>query len=130
MRLQGLSELKNSLASSGIEHANIPACNTVSRPTTLSRTLTTTRVTENIVTRQPIVGLRYRALLGSRPANNSRPNTRYTTIGEAVFSPCRAEPNRTLRCYTTGRDDVTRHHAPFRAYKETRVAEVRLEEAE
>jgi hypothetical protein len=29
------------------------------------------------------------------------------------FFPCRAEPNRTVRCYTTGRDDVTRHHARF-----------------
>jgi hypothetical protein len=35
--------------------------------------------------------------------------------GSSVFSvPCRAEPNRTVRCYTTGRDDVTRHHARFR----------------
>jgi hypothetical protein len=34
--------------------------------------------------------------------------------GSGVFSvPCRAEPNRTVRCYTTGRDDVTRHHARF-----------------
>jgi hypothetical protein len=45
--------------------------------------------------------------------NTSRPNTRYATIVEAVFSPCRAEPNRTVRCYTTDRDDVTRHHARF-----------------
>jgi hypothetical protein len=67
-----------------------------------------------IVTCQPIVGLRNRALLGSRPVNNSRLNTRYATIGEAAFSPYRAEPNRTVRCYTTGRDDVTRHHARFR----------------
>jgi hypothetical protein len=42
------------------------------------------------VTCRPIVGLRNRALLGSQPVNNSRPNTRYATIGEAVFSPHRA----------------------------------------
>jgi hypothetical protein len=63
---------------------------------------------------QPIVGLCNRALLGSRPVNNSRPNTHYATIEEAVFSPCHAEPNHTVRCYTTGRDDVTQHHARFR----------------
>jgi hypothetical protein len=44
----------------------------------------------DIVTCQPIVGLGNRALLGSRPVNNSRPNTRYAIIGEAVFSPHRA----------------------------------------
>jgi hypothetical protein len=33
-----------------------------------------------------------RALLGSGPVNISQPNTCYATIGEAVFSPCRAEP--------------------------------------
>jgi hypothetical protein len=45
-----------------------------------------------IVTCQPIVGLRNRAFLGSRPLNASRPNTRYATTGEAVFTPCRAVP--------------------------------------
>jgi hypothetical protein len=67
----------------------------------------------NTVTCQPIVELRNRALLGSRPLNASRPNIRYATTGEAVSSPCRAEPNRTVRCYTRGRDDVTRQHARF-----------------
>jgi hypothetical protein len=69
------------------------------------------------VTCQPIVGLRNRALLGSRPLNALRPNTRYAAIGEAVFTPCHAvhaEPNRTVRCYTACRDDVTWHHARFR----------------
>jgi hypothetical protein len=61
-----------------------------------------------IVICQPIVGLRNRALLGSRPLNASRTNTRYATIEEAVFTPCRtvpchAEPNRTVRCHTTSR---------------------------
>jgi hypothetical protein len=49
-----------------------------------------------IVTCQPIFGLCNRALLGSRLLNTSRPNTRYTAIGEAVSSPCRAEPIRVL----------------------------------
>jgi hypothetical protein len=47
---------------------------------------------ENIVTCQPIVGLRNRALLGSRPLNASRPNARYAAVGEAAFTPCRFEP--------------------------------------
>jgi hypothetical protein len=51
-----------------------------------------------IVTCQPIVGLRNRALLGSRPLKASRPNTRYATIGEAVFTPCRAVPCRAVPC--------------------------------
>jgi hypothetical protein len=58
-------------------------------------------------------GLRNRALLGSRPLNASRPNTRCAAVGEAVFAPCRAEQNRTKRCYTAGRDDVTQQHARF-----------------
>jgi hypothetical protein len=58
-------------------------------------------------------GLRNRALLGSRPLNASRLNTRCAAVGEAVFAPCRAEQNRAERCYTTGRDDVTRQHAHF-----------------
>jgi hypothetical protein len=53
------------------------------------------------VTCQPIVGLRNRALLGSRPLNASRPNTRYAAIGEAVFTPCRAVPSRTAPCVAT-----------------------------
>jgi hypothetical protein len=48
-----------------------------------------------IVTCQPIVGLRNRALLGSRPLNASRPNTCYAAVGEAGSSP-------------RSRDDVTR----------------------
>jgi hypothetical protein len=67
---------------------------------------------ENIVACQPIVGLRNIALLGSRQLNASRRSTRYA-VGEAVFAPCRAEQNRTERCYTAGRDDVTRQHARF-----------------
>jgi hypothetical protein len=39
------------------------------------------------VTCQPIVGLRNRALLGSRPLNASRPNTCYAAVGEAGSSP-------------------------------------------
>jgi hypothetical protein len=44
------------------------------------------------VTCQPIVGLRSRVLLGSRPLSASRLNTRYAAVGEAVFAPCRLEP--------------------------------------
>jgi hypothetical protein len=65
------------------------------------------------VTCQPIVGLRNKALLGRRPLNASRPNTRCAAVGEAVFAPCRAEQNLTERCYTAGHDDVTRQHARF-----------------
>jgi hypothetical protein len=49
------------------------------------------------VTCQPIVGLRNRALLGSRPLNASRPNTRCAAVGEAVSSPCPAVPCRAVR---------------------------------
>jgi hypothetical protein len=66
-----------------------------------------------IVTCQPVVGSRKRALLGSRPLNASGPNTRCAAVEEAVFVPCRAEQNRTERYYTAGRDDVTRQHARF-----------------
>jgi hypothetical protein len=52
---------------------------------------------ENIVTCQPIVGLRNRALLGSRPLNASRPSTRCAAVGEAGSSP-------------RSRDDVTQQH--------------------
>jgi hypothetical protein len=60
-----------------------------------------------IVTCQPSVGLRNRALLGSRQLNASRPSTRCSK-GSGVCSvpcravPCRAEQNRIERCYTTG----------------------------
>jgi hypothetical protein len=50
----------------------------------------------NIVTCELVVGLRNRALLGSRPLNASRPNTRCATTGEAMSSPCRAELHRAL----------------------------------
>jgi hypothetical protein len=60
------------------------------------------KIKQYIVTCQPIVGLRNKALLGSRPLNASRPNTRCAAVGEAVFAPCRAEQNRTERCYTAG----------------------------
>jgi hypothetical protein len=52
---------------------------------------------DDIVTCQPIVGLRKKSLLGSRPLNASRPNTRCAAVGEAGFAPCRAE-----RCCTAG----------------------------
>jgi hypothetical protein len=55
-----------------------------------------------IVACQPIVGLRNKALLGSRPLNASRTNTRSATAGEAVFAPCRAERSRAKRCCTAG----------------------------
>jgi hypothetical protein len=54
------------------------------------------------VTCQPIVELRSRALLGSRQLNASRTSTRCAAVREAVFAPCRAEQNRTERCYTAG----------------------------
>jgi hypothetical protein len=63
----------------------------------------------NIVTCQPIVGLRNRALLGSRPLNALRPNTPYATIGEAVFIPCRAMPSRTAPCVATQQAAMTSH---------------------
>jgi hypothetical protein len=69
-------------------------------------------LSERIVTCQPFVGLRNRALIGSRRLNASRRSTRYA-VGEAVFAPCRAEQNRTERCYTAGCDDRTRQHARF-----------------
>jgi hypothetical protein len=63
---------------------------------------------------QPTVGLRNRALLGSRQLSASRPSTRCAAGGGGVFSvPFRPEPNRIVRYYTTGRDDVTRHYARF-----------------
>jgi hypothetical protein len=65
------------------------------------------------VTCQPIVGLRNKALLGSRPLNASRPNIRCAAVEEAVFALCRAEQNRTEGFYTAARDDVTRQHARF-----------------
>jgi hypothetical protein len=66
----------------------------------------------DIVTCQPIVGLRNRALLGSRPLSALRPSTRCAG-GGVFFVLCHPELNRTLRCYTRGRDGVTRHHAHF-----------------
>jgi hypothetical protein len=52
-------------------------------------------ISNNIVTCQPFVGLRNRALLGSRQLNASRPNTCPAAVGEALFAPCRAVPSRT-----------------------------------
>jgi hypothetical protein len=65
------------------------------------------------VTCQHIVGLRSRALLGSRQLNASRPNTRDRSGGSCLLRavPCRAEPHRAL--LHSGRDDVTRQHARF-----------------
>jgi hypothetical protein len=58
--------------------------------------------TLNIVTCQPFVGSRNRALLGSRQLNASRTSTCCAAVGEAVFAPCHAEQNRTERCYAAG----------------------------
>jgi hypothetical protein len=53
--------------------------------------------------------LRHAAIVETQKSGNTLRNR-----GSGVFSvPCRAEPSRTVRCYTTGRDDVTRHHARF-----------------
>jgi hypothetical protein len=49
-------------------------------------------VGDNIVTCQPNVGLRNRALLGSRPLSTLRPSARCAAVGEAVFAPCCFEP--------------------------------------
>jgi hypothetical protein len=58
---------------------------------------------------QPIVGLRNRALLGSRPLNASRTNTCCVTTGEAMSSPCRAVPSRTAPCVVTLQAAMTSH---------------------
>jgi hypothetical protein len=72
---------------------------------------------KSIVTCQPIVGLRNRALLGSRQLNASRPSTRCVAVGEAVSS-LRSRDDVTQQHWNTvptrGRDDVTRQHARFR----------------
>jgi hypothetical protein len=57
------------------------------------------------VTCQPIVGLRNKALLGSRQLNASRTSTRSAAVGDAVFAPCRVVPCRAL--LHSRRDDVT-----------------------
>jgi hypothetical protein len=74
----------------------------------------------NIVTCQPIVGLRNRALLGSRPLNASRPNTRYAAVGKrcllrAVSSrgrlktgPCRVALHRSVSKATTCKQTQSR----------------------
>jgi hypothetical protein len=64
---------------------------------------------KNIVTCQPIVGLRKKALLGSRPLSTSRPSTRCAAVGEAVSSPCRAVPSRTAPCAATQQAAMTSH---------------------
>jgi hypothetical protein len=51
---------------------------------------------EYIVTCQPFVGSRNRALLGSRQLNASRTTTRSAAVGKAVFAPCRALPCRAV----------------------------------
>jgi hypothetical protein len=68
---------------------------------------------EYSVTCQPIIGLRNKVLLGSRLLNASRPIHAARRWGEAVFARCCAKQNRTERCYTAGRDDVTQQHARF-----------------
>jgi predicted exporter len=59
------------------------------------------------VTCQHIVGLRNKAMLGSRPLSASRPNTRCAAVRESGVSsvPCRAERHRAL--LHSRRDDVT-----------------------
>jgi hypothetical protein len=57
-----------------------------------------------IVTCQPFVGSRNRALVGSRQLNASQLNTRSAAVGEAVFAPCQAGPHRAL--LHSRRDDV------------------------
>jgi hypothetical protein len=71
-------------------------------------------LTINTVTCQPIVGLRNRALLGSRRPIASRPNTRCAATGEAVFTPCRFEPreavpSRTTPCVAAQQAAMTSH---------------------
>jgi hypothetical protein len=63
----------------------------------------------HIVTCRPTVGLRIRTLLGSRPVNTSRSNTRYATIEEVVFSPCRAVSSRTVIRVPTQHAAMTSH---------------------
>jgi hypothetical protein len=58
-------------------------------------------------------------LLGSRPVNNSRPNTRYATTGEAVSSPCRAVPSRTAPCVATQHVAMTSHATGVGEYRVT-----------
>jgi hypothetical protein len=74
-------------------------------------------ITIYIVTCQPFVGLRNRALLGSRQINASRPSTRCAAVGEAGSSP-RIRDDVTQQHWNTVparvRDDVTRQHARFR----------------
>jgi hypothetical protein len=53
------------------------------------------------------------ALLGSRPLNASRPNTRCAAVGEAVSSPCRAVPSRTAPCVVTQQAAMTSHGIPL-----------------
>jgi hypothetical protein len=69
------------------------------------------------VTCQPFVGLRNRALLGSRQLNASRPSMRCAAVGKAGSSP-RSRDDVTKQHWNTvpsrGRDDVTRQHARFR----------------
>jgi hypothetical protein len=56
------------------------------------------------------------ALLGSRPVNTSRPNTRYATIREAVFTPCCSEPreveDRAVPSRTAPRSLPRQRHRP------------------
>jgi hypothetical protein len=62
-----------------------------------------------IVTCQPIIGLRNKALLGDRPLNASWPNTFCAAVGEAVFAPCRAVLSRTAQSTGTQLATMTSH---------------------
>jgi hypothetical protein len=72
----------------------------------------------NIVTCQPIVGLRNRALLGSRPLNASRPSTCCATVGEAGSSP-HSRDDDTQQHWNT----VPAHQAAITSHGSTLVSE-------
>jgi hypothetical protein len=63
----------------------------------------------NILTCQPIIGLRNKVLLGGRLLNASRPNTLCAAVGEAVFAPCRAVLSRTAPSAGTQQAAMTSH---------------------
>jgi hypothetical protein len=97
-------------ASDCYQQLDYGGCKTVIRLTQLDYLLEQDWITRgNNVTCQPIVGLRNRALLGSRPLNASRTNTRYATTGEAVSSPYRAVLSWTAPCVVTQQAAMTSH---------------------
>jgi hypothetical protein len=88
---------------------------------------------DNIVTCQPSIGLRSRALLGSRQLNASRANTRSAAVGEAMFAPYRAVPSRTAPSAATQQarwrhtSGVRERHMCLRGCQETSRHLVRLQ---